>query len=94
MNPMLKSNISKAAKVIKKKFTEDYKKIINSLKEYSIERFSEVLKVQHCYSIFLLISVFPLLKCTNEQTITKVHLPYINHFAAFEIYLTLDFISS
>ena len=51
---------------------------MNSLKEYSIERFSEVLNVQHYYSIFLLISVFPLLKYSNEQTITTLNLTLLD----------------
>ena len=54
------------------------KEIINSHKEYLIERFSEVLNMQHRYSIFLLISVFPLLKYSNEQTIAIVYLTFIN----------------
>ena len=50
---------------------------IKSFREYLIERFSAVLNVQHCYSIFLLIDEFYLIyddfffKFTNEQRLAN-----------------------
>ena len=54
------------------------KKRIKSFREYSMERFSEVLNVQHHYSIFLLIDGFYLVtaglffKSTNEQRLVII----------------------
>ena len=36
--------------------------------EYLIERFGKVLNLHHCYSIFLLINIFRLMKYINEET--------------------------